>query len=233
MKKAVAKVHTTLVLNRKRNLMRIIRQKFGAGVLPTPSQLIVALELKDNQSAYTFDFVKGTKEFEAIEQILQERDAFVADKVGMALVTCEVGDLGASVMHTYPNPFVFGTQAPDLELVYGGKVETTVNKAKVLDKYPVRLLRYVPETQKVSTATTDGGRIEDAFQDIEPYLIINGRNNCKAILTLPQRTTPNIEGTAPVKNFVIFILDGMIIDGGADILKQKSDAKPKRTAKAK
>ncbi len=212
----------TLEINRKRNLMRISRQKFGNEVTPVPSQIILVVELKNSKSSYILSATKRTESFPNIEKILNDRDVFIADQIGVFLTKGVKADLGKSVFRCYPNATVFGAQAPDLEAIYNGTLETVVNKKKILENLPLRHFRNVPETQKDATKE-DSGSMKDVLADIDPLLIMNGRNSCEATIRLAEETVVNIEdNTTP--NWLVLVFDGMLIDGGADILKTRSDA---------
>ena len=215
------KVVGMLPITRKRALMRTVRTRFGKKVVATPSQIIIALELKNQKSNYIADLVAKTA-LNALDKPLKERDAFIADMMGYFIVKSLPANLGKAVFHSYPNSTIFGAQAPELECLYGASLSTVVNKSIILEEFRTRVMRFVPEVQ-TSATTQDNGSMVDAMVDLDPNLIINGRNACQVQVDLPEGTFAYEDTTTP--NWLVIVLDGMLINGGADILKRVSDNK--------
>ena len=218
------KVVGMLPITRKRALMRTVRNKFGAKIVATPSQIIIALELRNNKSNYIFDLVAKTA-LNALDKPLKERDAFIGDNLGYFIAKSLPANLGKAKFHTYPNGVVFGAQAPELECLYAASLSTTVNKSIILEEFRTRVMRFVPEVQETAT-TLDNGSMADGMVELDPNLIINGRNACQVQVDLPEGVFAYEDLTTP--NWLVIVLDGMLINGGADILKRESDNKKRQ-----
>lgn len=96
------------------------------------------------------------------ERLLNLNDQFVITHIFIGLKKINSGNPTAlqhakAGVYTWYNPQVFtGTNNPNVDTIYNGSLNWTVNRREFIPEFPVRAFLRVPQTQQATILTTDG-----------------------------------------------------------------------------
>jgi len=207
------------------------------GVVAGQGTIVAAVAL-GNTGVVSFNplAAAGNNEL-AIERRLPISDTFAITHMGFFLgkVTGTVTDakLAKMVKQTYPNTSVFSAtnDAANLEAIYNGFLTIGVNQVNYIDGLDMQRFRTVPTSQQGTTtaAYVKGGPADAEFtiaasgygQDVStfgpltPAFYINGKDNLKFSIELPEATDLNVD-TGTTENYAIFVLRGYKIADGSN-----------------
>jgi len=158
---------------------------------------------KLTQSTYRFEqpLVAGNTQYqfpvlinEAIysntEKRLKQQDSCVVSALAMFVALPASLTDAAYKLLSYPNPYVFGSNAAPLGALYNGNLSLAVNNDILVPNWDLFKHYVVPQTQQ-TTALGAGAPAdelngcEDAFYPVEPNLVLIGSKNNVINLTLP------------------------------------------------
>ena len=130
------------------------------------------------------------------EQRLTLQDLFIVCAIQLMLVSGASSN-GAAKFYTYPNLTAFPTGAAQLYNVYNGYLTIQVNNQNILPRLSLIDHYFVPQTQQntnlnVASPTSPAQFAIDqvdmganAFQVIEPNIVLNGASNIQASYIFP------------------------------------------------
>lgn len=207
---------------RDRVLSQELFKQFGKGVAVTKSYIRQSFEIKDNQSTYEFDLGAGNPNQPLPQLLLKLIDLFVANRIAFYLEKVDITKVGNGVLQTYPNPQIFGAQAPDLETAYNGSVQISVNQTILYNNLDTHRFRFIPQTQQSATIANSEQNHTDPFIELEPNIKFSGDQSNKVTLTIPSFAGINIESkTAGIKYFLVMYLNGFLVPNGARLIGGK------------
>jgi len=208
------------------------------GVVAGQGTIVAAVAL-GNTGVVSFNplAAAGNNEL-AIERRLPISDTFAITHMGFFLgkVTGTVTDakLAKMVKQTYPNSSVFSAanDAANLEAIYNGFLTIGVNQVNYIDGLDMQRFRTVPTSQQGTTTTqivdvagtgletttqaaSGYGQDVSTFGPLTPAFYINGKDNLKFSVELPEATDLNVD-TGNTENYAIFVLRGYKIADGAN-----------------
>ena len=200
---------------------------------PSLGALRQEITLRNNQSAYEFDFKKANANSNT-EQLLAVTDAFGANQLLIGLLVRNKTRQGNAVVQTYPNleaiapAFALSTAiAPsgpalqavaDLETVYNGIASTRIDSTTIFDGLDTRRFRFVPQSQIGLFASQVQSKYTDGLVSIEPQLCFDGARKNLVTVTVPSFAGMAIEPDNP--NFeiaLVCIAYGFRVQGGANL----------------
>jgi hypothetical protein len=201
-----------------------VRQKFEdlkkqyPGSVPTISFLRHEQVLKDNKSIYEFDFNSRNDALES-ERRLSDKDVFLALDMGLYLIAEKDAEPGSGQLLSYPAAAQFPDVATDatagtkgfkrahLEVVYNGKMSVNVQNNIVFEALDTRRFR------KQNSAASEQG-YNDGLVNLEPYIVLNGKNKNKVVVQIPTFGGILIESsTAGVEHRLVAYAVGILIPG--------------------
>ena len=165
-------------------------------------------------------------------QTLQPADAFCVTAIAMKIYKDTV-DTGAGVVtpagiaptvdYSYPNASVFSGsgEAANLESLYNGFLQVTIQKRVIFSQFPAYKFRRVNTSQKgTQSATTfatapaeEQYGVNGSLVGLEPTINMNGGWTMNFQLIPPAAL--NLAGTSS-NNFVSLILDGFLLQNAAN-----------------
>lgn len=159
----------------------------------------------------------------ATENRLNRNDRFYMTSIGMYLLRRQVGKEALDVLQTYPNVTAFPAVASqfvpsDLETLYNGDLEITIDLKKVIEQFPTQEFRVVPQTLQLAATTFSQRDSDTGMVDLPMFLKIDGTQTNEIKLTTPNFTGMKIQdetGLATIENRVVFVAKGFLIKGGA------------------
>lgn len=219
---------TPKAFNRTRSLINAFESK---GVRSTQGTLRLEVALGSSAS-YTFNINDNQTKL-ATEIRLRSGDAFVPTKLGLFIKKANSGTLtdalqAISQLHTYPNTSVFSAsnEADNLESIYSGRIQITVNSVNLTETIDTLNFRRVDTAQQGLTVFTSSTYQRSAWQggdygfiNYEQDICFNGQANNFANLNLA--TSVNNTGTSST-NYAVLIFRGVLLLNGANVAQDKS-----------
>jgi hypothetical protein len=218
---------TPKAFNRTRSLINAFESK---GVRSTQGTLRLEVALGSSAS-YTFN-VNDNQTKLVTEIRLRSGDAFIPTKIGMFIKKVNAETLtdalqATSILHTYPNSSVFPTtESTNLESIYSGKLQITVNSVNLTETIDTLNFRRVDMAQQGLTIFTSSTYQRDAWQggdygfiNYEQDICFNGQANNFVNLNLA--TSVNNSGTTST-NYAVLYFRGVLLLNGANVAQDKS-----------
>lgn len=222
---------TPKAFNRTRSLINAFEAK---GVRSTQGTLRLEVALGSSAS-YTFNINDNQTKL-ATEIRLRSGDAFIPTKIGLFIKKANSATLtdalqATSLLHTYPNTQVFtaGSEADNLESIYSGRIQITVNSVNLTETIDTLNFRRVDMAQQglaVSTVALTGIYQRSAWQggdygfiNYEQDICFNGQANNFANLNLA--ASVNNAGTTST-NYAVLYFRGVLLLNGASVAQDKS-----------
>lgn len=225
---------TPKAFNRTRSLINAFESK---GVRSTQGTLRLEVALGSSAS-YTFNINDNQTKL-ATEIRLRSGDAFVPTKIGLFLKKANSATLtdalqATSPLHTYPNSIVFNAsnEADNLESIYSGRIQITVNSVNLTETIDTLNFRRVDMAQQglafLATAPANLTNIytrsawqggDYGFINYEQDICFNGQANNFANLNLAASVTNT--GTSST-NYAVLIFRGVLLLNGANVAQDKS-----------
>lgn len=210
-------------ISRERAILEKIRRSASLrGFVVSPGHLREDVKIDNNKTNYAFNLVSSNRNTERPERKLNDKNVFVATKMGLLLAQKVVAKPGTEILQSYPNPQVFGgtaQTAAELESFYSGELEARIDNTIVYDGLPTSLFRYVPETIKSASITHSNYAGVPGLIDLEPMLVLNGQREMKFSVEVPGFTTgtPAWQTTdAGVEATLVLYLTGFLINSAAE-----------------
>ena len=195
---APTQIGQRVVFENSKTLIQSLGYDASHAVL-TPSFLRSEVLLTTTAASYHVpvlinDNVNGTPTVREARLTLQ--DLFVVCAIQLTLVSGSSTN-GAAKFYTYPNLTAFPTGAAQLYNVYNGYLTIQVNNQNILPKLSLQDHYFVPQQQQnanfnVASPTSPAQFAIDqvdmglnAFQVIEPNIVLNGASNIQASYIFP------------------------------------------------
>ena len=219
---------TPKAFNRTRSLINAFESK---GVRSTQGSLRLEVALGSSAS-YTFNINDNQTKL-ATEIRLRSGDAFIPTKLGLFIKKANSGTLtdalqATSELNTYPNTQIFTGlgEATNLESIYSGRIQITVNSVNLTENIDTLNFRRVDTAQQGLTIFTGSTYQRSAWQggdygfiNYEQDICFNGQANNFANLNLA--ASVNNTGTAST-NYAVLIFRGVLLLNGANVAQDKS-----------
>ena len=144
-------------------------------------------KLENNNRTLTYSFGEGT--VISTERRLRRTDSFLIVGLGVFLAIEEVGKSGKAPLLTYPNPFQVGQiaidaapvlplvppiNAKDLNVIYNGTMNITVNKNAQAESVDMQQFYNVPTTQENSINDLSEIAYGAGVISMEPHIMLHG-----------------------------------------------------------
>jgi hypothetical protein len=217
-------------MSRQVGILNTVKQRIatsGLSAFPQPSYLRIEQQIVSGQSQYSFN-IKNDSGVSATENKLDQNDAFVVSKVGIALFKEAVvsgvrTQPGTGVLQYYPNATVFAAEAGNLdpaqlENFWNSNLEVKVADTVYFDSLWMKPSRTVRTTQQSSATNKSEAFLYDGLFDIDPIITFQGSRKNDIVLQLP-----NFNGaqqqyvTANERVFVTLLFWGILITGGSNL----------------
>ncbi|RTL56241.1 MAG: hypothetical protein EKK37_17360 [Sphingobacteriales bacterium] len=194
-------------------------QKRFEGKAMTPSYLRLEATIKNSVNSFQFKTFEGDgATVYATEKRLDRNDAFIATQLAVKLLQQDVANAKTSGrLHSYPNLTAFtAAQATDLEAIYNGYLQFTINRVKkfvALDTY--RFLN-VPITQQSALTNRDSLDYKTGFQKLTPQVVLDGSGTNELELFFPTYAGwAGASAVAGTEHRVVLFLRGFLVTGGS------------------
>jgi hypothetical protein len=178
-----------------------------------PAYLRYEIVLDNNKTSYRIQLT-SRQNGRATERFLQNTDCFLVEDMGIFLFAQDARKPGTGQLLTYPSPTALATAygvtigtapgsgfpaAVDLEAVYAGTAQLTIDKQIEMDGFDLRRARFVPQTQAGTGIDKDQADYTGGYIPLEPGFDLNGTKQAELLLSLPAFTggqTPVFAATA-------------------------------------
>lgn len=196
----------SLMNHKVKDLLPSLEARYGKGKV-TASFLRQELALRNNQASYEFDF-DGKKSPKASERLLAAQDIFIVTALSLHLLKEEDGKEGSGVLLTHVDSAVFvaaaGFVPAHLETLYNGAIQCKMGNTTVFEALQTKNFRKVP----AEFIQRDGS------VDIDPNIVLFGKEKNKLILTIPSFAGINIASVAAgVSHKVVLMPEGFLVTG--------------------
>ena len=163
---------------------------------------------------------------------MERNDVFVPNSIGVFISLVEDAT-GTEHLYPYapiadgttPSIHKYGFLNDQIEALYNGILQWTVDNNVALSAYPLEKMKTVPETQGLFVLDGDGNavsegiqsqfNIDDFMQIVMPKYVIAGTRDHKMTVSFPAtgKTFPTTDGyTAKL----VLMLDGFLVKGGCE-----------------
>lgn len=196
-------------------------------VRPHTMRLYAKFSASENTLLFNLD-KKINSNIHQLSNGLDERDAFIADSMGLGIHPSKFmnGNEYLANCHPvfYPEPTIFNgpanpdaTEAQSLEMLYNALMQIESNQDIRLQDYDTAVFRTVPETQEGAGGTPlfqyDYDRI---CKSLETSIAFAGGDTNLIQIKMRGGDYGAIEGIANARtNYAIIFLDGLVIKNGA------------------
>lgn len=182
------------------------------------------LPLSNNQQNYQFPIrVEDNINRSKTENRINRNDRFYMTSIGLFLLRREVNKEALDVLQTYPNVTVFPDVAgqflaKDLEAIYNGKLEITINNKKVVEELSAQEFRAVPQTLQLAATTFSQRDADTGMFELPMLLKIDGTETNEITLTTPNYSGMKVVNEltlSTIEHRVVLVAKGFLIKGGA------------------
>ena len=186
----------------------------GISTILTESSLKLIQDVTATKTSYTFDLLTNEGTPKSNEIRLNQTDSFHCTSWSLSIANGSAADDPSTFdQQTYPSEAVF-TNYADYNAVYQGFMDVTINNVKFLQNYTCHPWKYIPQTQRLSTAVNQNFNEVDWKENTVRYLAnsltFSGARKNEINLLLPEVvTTPN------TYSFVCLEMYGIVAIGGS------------------
>ncbi|MDX2248231.1 MAG: hypothetical protein SF052_15720 [Bacteroidia bacterium] len=203
-------------IQKDRHVFEELVAEFSGNRIISPAFLRQDYALLDNKSQYEFSFLADTGKVDLPQKLLTRTEQFEITQVGVFLLNEKTAKPGSGVLQTYPNATVFGGGViEDLETIYNGKLSVNVNNVKILDGFPMRRFRSVPDTLKSAGNTESSYKPDSGLVDLPPKIRFVGNNQNSIVIDFPSYSLIDITTATAGEAFKLVVyLSGFLISSG-------------------
>lgn len=203
-------------VRRREAIFKEMKAKHPAHVV-SPSFLRQDIATKSNKSNYEFTFLQENGQASLPEKLLSRTDLFEVTHMGLYLLMEKTAKPGSGILQTYPNSTVFtDSTVEDLETFWNGHMSVQVNNVIVVEDFPTRKFRYVPETLKSAGNINSSYPMDAGMVELPIRIRMDGanKNNFRV-------ETPSYDGIALVTTTagsaikLVMVLEGFLIESAA------------------
>lgn len=204
----------------------------GTGIVITQSFLFLLSAALSTTNSIQFgvlvnELAPGASTTNSIEQRLSIVDNFLITEMKVALMKVASGDYaGQSELFTFPNSLTFSKsgEAKNLQEVFNGKLNLTINGEVILDSWDLSRHYRVGVAQKGLAASSNAtvntylaNEFDSAsygFYPMTPQVELRG--NAKNVFRITLPDSVDLSGTSS-NNYVAIVLRGLLIQNGSSI----------------
>lgn len=203
-------------IQKNRNVFEELVAEFRGSRVISPAFLRQDIALLDNKAQYEFSFLADTGKVDLPQRVLTRTEQFDITEIGVFLLNEKTAKPGSGVLQTYPNATVFaGGVVEDMETIYNGKLSINVNNVKILDGFPMREFRSVPDTLKSAGNTESSYKQHAGMVDLAPRIRFVGENQNSIVVDFPSYTGIDLTTSTAGEAFKLVVrLEGFLISSG-------------------
>lgn len=207
---------------------------FAANIFPEESKIRLEQKILDGKGQYIFNLKDQSAD--GLTTInLERNDVFVINRIGVLLNLVTKTDNGQEVDHLYSFPAIkgedeesihkFGFTDDQIESLYHGYLQWTMDNNVVLSAYPMEKFRLVPQQQGAFVLASDDTavneqilgewNVDEAMRLMMPRYVVAGTHDHKLIVNFPAagKTFTTTEGC---EARLVLMLDGFLVKSGCE-----------------
>lgn len=204
----------------------------GGKVYAEPSKLRIEATLQAGVGTYNFD-VKKTDINNQREVSLDRNDVFIPNFIGLLIALQNNTKPSTEVLSSFPlyndgvnpSPYAAGFQNSDIEALYNGKFQWTIDNGVLFGSYPTEHFRKIQQTQGAFVLDSNDDAVSEqilpewdilkACELLYPRLTIAGTRDHRISVNFDAAglTFPVTTGYTPK---LVLYLDGFLVKGGCE-----------------
>lgn len=158
-------------------------------------------------------------------RLLNVTDVFMATRIGFYLEKRVTTEPGGFELQTYPNvnyfPPVSGPPAfnpQDMETIYNGNFALSINNIIIVNAFPMKRFRYVPQTQQSGVNSKSEIELAGGLVPIDPYPVFQGNQAIILQVNVPIWTGIELaSATSGTEYLITTYMEGLLVAQGSSV----------------
>lgn len=196
------------------------------GVAPQQAILRIEESLVNGKGTYSFNIKKDRSLLSPAENSMDQWDLFVATHIFIGFRMDEVAKPGMAPLMTYAIKgdsanigSCVGFATTDADALYNGTLSIMTNNVANLEKFPLSLFKYVPETQPSGDTVVPEFNVSDFAVETPEQIVFSGNSQHNITINFPVVPSASFaaDATTPSDYAAKVVLEvyGYNIKGGA------------------